>query len=966
MSQTFVTVVVPFDAARIAHVEAVLAPLGNPPHPRVRAALDATGIVHFMSLNVVPAEPGAPANLLLEVSADGGHDAALRALAAALAADLARVLAAAGVPTGGASLYDVLYGHSRTIGPSWWATSGLEFAGTPGMSVERILKEDALAGRIAGLLDAQGAGWPAFRRLEHVRNAIWQAGDAKWAFVPAPTPCLAAAPESGLNPLVRRLFGEAVARKRIEPIAAARTVAKLAASAVAAFLWPLLALLVAVTALGGLLGGAAVACRVFLWTAALVVLGLAIGGVAAYVVLRRREERDVPEDREPDAREVAAVMANETFGAQNLLFSVSDLKPGRLRRVALRLAFWSVGLVGFFCRPGFLGTNRVIHFARWLVVPGTGQLVFLSNYDGTWQGYVGDFVTNPAGAHGVSSIWSNCRGFPRTRNLVKGADDRDRLVRWARRQQRPVPFWYSAYPHLTTDRIRTNAAIRQGLASASSQDDAADWLGCFGSAPQPADALEADEIPVLAFGGMRQLRFAACHLVRFSAHPRACRRWLAGIEPHVSYGENPGTDTALVVGLSASGLERLDLPDAARRTFPVAFQQGMTADYRARALGDTGWNAPAGWDWGGPRNDAADALMLVYADSPAALARFERRIVRRAVRLGHTIVFSQRLRDLPAGGPISEPFGFVDGVARPAIRGSRRATRARDVVAAGEFVLGYPDSIGRFPASPSIDAAHDPDHLLPDLGRDPLRQRPEFGRAHATGQRDLGRNGTYLVVRQFAQDANAFGAWLDQATAALGPSLPQWPDAALCKEFLAAKLVGRWRDGTSLVRHPDVPGTLAVPPARPDNAFSFGAEDPAGLRCPFGAHIRRANPRDSFAPGSRESLATVNTHRLLRVGRPYDAVPGRWPGLLFMCLNADVERQFEFVQGSWLMNPRFHGLANEVDPLLAHGGSTSLTVPTDDRPLHLRGLSDFVRVRGGGYFFLPGRTAFGFLARGRW
>ena len=75
-----------------------------------------------------------------------------------------------------------------------------------------------------------------------------------------------------------------------------------------------------------------------------------------------------------------------------------------------------------------------------------------------------------------------------------------------------------------------------------------------------------------------------------------------------------------------------------------------------------------------------------------------------------------------------------------------------------------------------------------------------------------------------------------------------------------------------------------------DNDFLFGEEDPQGLRCPFGAHIRRANPRESFEPGSQEQLAITNRHRILRVGRRYAPGAGRNPGLFFMCLNADLER----------------------------------------------------------------------------
>jgi len=136
------------------------------------------------------------------------------------------------------------------------------------------------------------------------------------------------------------------------------------------------------------------------------------------------------------------------------------------------------------------------------------------------------------------------------------------------------------------------------------------------------------------------------------------------------------------------------------------------------------------------------------------------------------------------------------------------------------------------------------------------------------------------------------------------------------------------------------------------------------LKCPLGAHIRRANPRESFAAGSEEELAITNRHRILRVGRPYRAQDGlQKPGLLFMCLNADIERQFEFVQQTWVMAQSFHGLENEVDTIVGHRSSTDVfTIPTVGGPLRLKWLRDFVKVRGGGYFFLPGRKALRFLS----
>ena len=175
-------------------------------------------------------------------------------------------------------------------------------------------------------------------------------------------------------------------------------------------------------------------------------------------------------------------------------------------------------------------------------------------------------------------------------------------------------------------------------------------------------------------------------------------------------------------------------------------------------------------------------------------------------------------------------------------------------------------------------------------------------------------------------------------------------------------MVGRWQNGQSLVRHPHGPREGS----EVDNDFLYGVEDPAGLRCPLGAHIRRANPRESFDPGSQAQLSITNRHRIVRVGRSYDRQEGRSdnPGLLFMALNADIERQFEFVQQTWILAPSFHGLQNEVDPMIGRRSvSRHMTIPTPSGPLCLKGLQDFVAVRGSGYFFLPGRAAMRFLAR---
>jgi len=254
------------------------------------------------------------------------------------------------------------------------------------------------------------------------------------------------------------------------------------------------------------------------------------------------------------------------------------------------------------------------------------------------------------------------------------------------------------------------------------------------------------------------------------------------------------------------------------------------------------------------------------------------------------------------------------------------------------MILGYKDNFRHYPASPSAAAAP-----------------------------DLGRNGTYLVVRQLEQDTAAFREFLAAAAARLvgDPRVPAVGAQGL-SAWIAAKIVGRWSDGTSLVRHPDQPGSVKRPGTLPDNDFLFGTEDPDGLRCPFGAHIRRVNARESFEPGSEKQLAISNRHRIFRVGRSYPPQNGSPnPGLLFMCVNANIERQFEFVQQTYMLGSSFHGLENEVDPLARRRESSDvLTIPTERGPLRLRGLGDFVTVRGGGYFFMPGQGTVRFLIDG--
>ena len=578
----------------------------------------------------------------------------------------------------------------------------------------------------------------------------------------------------------------------------------------------------------------------------------------------------------------------------------------------------------------------------------------------------------------------------------------------------PTRFWYSAYPNLTTDNIRTNADIRRGLSGAMTEEEADTWLALFGSAARPVEKLVSSEIQSIVFGGLGFMPFGACLVVELPEKVDAARRWLQFVSEHIAYNDGRRLRRTAVVtlALGARGLERLGLPEEGLATFPFAFLDGMTNAARARILGDFGENGSEHWRWG---RTAPDAVLLVYGETPGDLAALEGSLSQSAADLGmaafHRIPLrpvSTLKRDAQKKGDDDpqkdkrEPFGFVDGISQPVIRGTYKGLRNADrihLVEPGEFILGYPDNRGNIPPGPTLAATLDPANKLPLVSGS-----LDFSRTVVENQRDIGFNGSFLVIRELEQDVDGFWDYCGSEAARLADRLPQ--PYVIDKQFIAAKLIGRWTDGSSLMRHPYESQTaakeralkrwhasfgakaakLAVqgpqatkrPPSKPasaaahpipeapdqsyriDNDFLFGTEDPEALRCPFGSHIRRANPRDSLDPGSQDQIDISNRHRVIRIGRPLGAEK---PGLLFMCLNGDIERQFEFLQQSWLRSPSFHGLSCEKDPVLGDGaaGVCSYTIPTRDGPVRLSPMPRFVTTRGGGYFFLPGKRLVEYL-----
>ncbi len=449
----------------------------------------------------------------------------------------------------------------------------------------------------------------------------------------------------------------------------------------------------------------------------------------------------------------------------------------------------------------------------------------------------------------------------------------------------------------------------------------------------------------------------------------AARTWLrqAPVSSAEIQAERP--DHVLQIAFSAAGLRAIGVSDELVNGFSPEFLEGMAgSSNRSRRLGDYGSNDPARWHWGQPQSPVIHLLLMLYANEgqmDSWRQEIENSVFSRAFGLLYELsgtLHSHR-----------EPFGFIDGISQPDIdwhssvtRGGRNRVKYDNALAAGEVMLGYKNEYGLYTDRPLVNLDEEPRGIA--LPR--AEELPEQG--------DLGRNGSYLVLRELEQDVAGFWGFLDSV--AHGDSDK--------REAIASAMVGRTREGEALVSGAGL------------NDFDYD-QDPFGRQCPLGAHVRRANPRSGDFPAGTSGLlsqlirllgfkrnhprddliASARFHRLLRRGRPYGpcraksapqavAPDSGGAGLLFVCLGANISRQFEFVQNAWLASNKFAGLSGESDPLLGNREPLSGNQATDAFSIAgtnapatcIHALPQFVQLRGGGYFFMPGIRALAFIA----
>jgi hypothetical protein len=178
----------------------------------------------------------------------------------------------------------------------------------------------------------------------------------------------------------------------------------------------------------------------------------------------------------PPPKLVQELAALEDHLVQNPFSAIGFVKPGRFRRLTLRGVLYVLDYATrhVFDRENLAGV-KTIHFARWVVLDGGRRVIFASNYDGSLESYMDDFVDKIA--WGLNVAFSNGYGFPRTRWLfLDGARDELAFKDYLKLHQVPTRVWYSAYGRLTNANIARNARIRDGLRRELGPEEAARWV----------------------------------------------------------------------------------------------------------------------------------------------------------------------------------------------------------------------------------------------------------------------------------------------------------------------------------------------------------------------------------------------------------------------------------------------------------------------------------------------------------
>jgi len=472
-------------------------------------------------------------------------------------------------------------------------------------------------------------------------------------------------------------------------------------------------------------------------------------------------------------------------------------------------------------------------------------------------------------------------------------------------------------------------------------------------------ALELSEIQAFLLNEYAAMGCSKYYLMQVK-DAAATKTFLAYVAHSITHANVTVTDTCLNIGFTSNGLKQLGYHETNMHSFSREFREGMVTEHRQRLLGDFESSDPLKWNWGGPANERVDLILMVFGKDEATAQNFYQELAAKfatALSVVHVL----------DGSPLPnnrEHFGFRDGISQPVIKGSGfQPSGNNNDIEPGEFVLGYKNEYNVYPDTALLKVAQGKHELLSDNAEGIADEQTKLK------YKDVGQNGTYFVLRQLQQDVNGFWEFLKKQAAADADEKTRQEEATM----LAAKMMGRWPGGAPLVKYDKDPCIEIV-----DDNFNYLKEDASGDKCPFGAHIRRMNPRDVFEESPQNvSLNLTRRHRIMRRVRSYgedfigsaaNHQPNGEVGLLFGCFNANISKQFEFIQYTWANSPKFKRLYVDPDPFIGVREDTEkklqqvFTIPQTTASRVITDMQSFVTVKGGGYFFFPSISVIKFLA----
>jgi hypothetical protein len=416
MRQLGLTILSPIDQAQVAALDTLLRSAGDDIENQTLIPFSTLILLHFASWVIFTDGTPGP-QLIFESNFDGDATSFLRQLVQKARPALDQIYSHCTDYAAGKSnetVVQYLLAHVLYT-DTFYLSCG-------GFTLTQILQEDELHSRIEEFLGQLPPGTDAAAARRSIQNFVGAAPDLQWASQPAPP-----------YPLRERL--------RVRDFA------------------------ILIILLAGLFGPLCLGLKdwgIWLAIVALVLLML-------YAILRRKEATDPSisntpvEDAQPSLAKMEQLVSRENRRPQNHLFSVTTVKPGMFRYALLKVVLGAIEFIGRVASyKGTLSGIPSIHFARWAMINDSKHLLFLSNFDGSWEHYLGEFIDQAA--HGLTGVWSNAVNFPRAWNLIQGgATDEQRFKDYARGMQYYTQLWYSAYPFLSVVNVLNNAAIRSGL-----------------------------------------------------------------------------------------------------------------------------------------------------------------------------------------------------------------------------------------------------------------------------------------------------------------------------------------------------------------------------------------------------------------------------------------------------------------------------------------------------------------------